>query len=186
MHFHTFYPNESLNVATDSTVSFRLFRSPNFKLRLRSPLASSRGTSAFAGKFIRSQRGELKWNMSRFICRSSRRYFQNTKVIWSEVKSSILYAYTRVTCWMFQSCYTKIVIVTFLFCKVRLCCIWSSFHEWEWQVSLLALLSDHGVYWAIKSISLCFIESAPSAASVWAAISDITFVLLDLPRFKVG
>lgn len=58
---------------------------------------------------------------------------------------------------LFLSCYTKNDIVIFLLCNVRLCCIWSSFHEWEWQVSLLAVLSNPGVHRGIKSSSLCFI-----------------------------
>ncbi|CAJ1065278.1 protein C3orf33 homolog [Xyrichtys novacula] len=49
--------------------------------------AASRGTSAFVGKFVVSQSEGWKWNMSRFISRSSHRYFQTIKV------------YTRLRCW---------------------------------------------------------------------------------------
>lgn len=64
-----------------SVVLFHLCRSQNFKLRVTSPHALLRGTSAFVGKSIRSQRKDLKWSMSQFICLLSLHYFQSIRVI---------------------------------------------------------------------------------------------------------
>lgn len=95
MHVQIFYPNVIKHGC--SVVSFHFLRPPNFKLHLRSPLVLLSGTSAFVGKFIRSQRKDSKWSMSQFTCQSSRLCFQSTRVKWGVL---FVTSWRHVHCWM--------------------------------------------------------------------------------------
>lgn len=72
------------------------------------------------------------------------------------------------------SCYTKNAIVTFLPYEVRLGCILSSFHEWNWTVSLLGLLLNHGTHWAEYTLYRLLHQQRQCKGQL--AISSITVV----------
>lgn len=63
-------------------LSFHFYRSQNFKLHPRSLLILSRGTSASEGKFVRSQKKDSMWSMSRFMYQAFLHYFQGKRVKW--------------------------------------------------------------------------------------------------------
>lgn len=88
-----------------------------------------------------------------------------------------MYASLHITYWESESCYMKN-------CNFSLCCTWSLFLL-RVGGKLVSFLIKSWYFWEIKSSSLCFMyrvlhQQLQREGHAGAAITNITFVLLDL------